>query len=173
MISMQRQQQQQRVRQRQRRVGILSSVVVMVVVLLSTTSTAAFSAVQVASTSTASTSTSSQLAMLHSLRDADWMEELAGGERYEMVPLPDSMLDTTLFVGNLCDFCKDGDLSALFSQVSQMSQSLPAVVARKVNMDSLRYGFVCFPTEEEKEVRPRKYLYLYSTVLRYRIHAPY
>ena len=36
-------------------------------------------------------------------RDADYGEILAGGQRYEMVELPDSMVDTTLFVGNLCE----------------------------------------------------------------------
>ncbi len=36
-------------------------------------------------------------------RDADFGEILAGGQRYEMVELPDSMLDTTIFVGNLCE----------------------------------------------------------------------
>ena len=36
-------------------------------------------------------------------RDADYGEILAGGERYEMVELPDSMVDTTIFVGNLCE----------------------------------------------------------------------
>ncbi len=36
-------------------------------------------------------------------RDADYGEILAGGTRYEMVELPDSMVDTTIFVGNLCE----------------------------------------------------------------------
>ena len=36
-------------------------------------------------------------------RDADFGEILAGGQRYEMVELPDSMIDTTIFVGNLCE----------------------------------------------------------------------
>ena len=36
-------------------------------------------------------------------RDADFGEILAGGQRYEMVELPVSMLDTTIFVGNLCE----------------------------------------------------------------------
>lgn len=36
-------------------------------------------------------------------RDADYGEILAGGQRYEMVELPDSMVDTTIFVGNLCE----------------------------------------------------------------------
>jgi hypothetical protein len=36
-------------------------------------------------------------------RDADYGEILAGGQRYAMVELPDSMVDTTLFVGNLCE----------------------------------------------------------------------
>ena len=29
---------------------------------------------------------------------------MVGGIRYEMVPLPDSMMDTTLFVGNFDEF---------------------------------------------------------------------
>ena len=79
------------------------------------------------------------------------MELLVGGERYEMVPLPDSMMDTTLYVGNLCEFCKDEDLSNLFQAVSTL-HSVPACVARKPNMASLRYGFVTFLTAQEKEV---------------------
>ena len=83
------------------------------------------------------------------------MEQLIGGERYEMVPLPDSMVDTTLFVGNLNEFVKDGDLSDFFQTVSIL-QSVPACVARRPNFDSLGYGFVTFPTVEEKEVCERK-----------------
>ena len=78
---------------------------------------------------------------------------MIGGERYEMVPLPDSMVDTTIFIGNLCEFVKDDDLSNLFQTVSSL-QSVPACVARKANMNSLEYGFVTFPTVEEKEVCP-------------------
>lgn len=84
-------------------------------------------------------------------RDADYKEMIVGGERYEMVPLPDSMMDTTLFVGNLCEFVQDGHLSELFQTVSKLS-SLPACVARKASYDSLEYGFVTFPNVEEKEV---------------------
>lgn len=79
------------------------------------------------------------------------MEWMVGGERYEMVPLPDSMMETTLYVGNLCEFCQDGDLSLLFQTVSEL-QSVPACVVRKANMSSLRYGFVTFLTVQEKEV---------------------
>ena len=86
------------------------------------------------------------------MRDADMMEQLIGGERYEMVPLPDSMVDTTLFVGNLNEFVKDGDLSDFFQTASKL-QSVPACVCRRPNFDSLGYGFVTFPTVEEKEVR--------------------
>lgn len=85
------------------------------------------------------------------IRDADYKEVLVGGERYEMVPLPDSIVDTTLFVGNLCEFVKDDDLSNLFQTVSKLSY-LPACVARKVSYESLEYGFVTFPSVEEKEV---------------------
>lgn len=84
-------------------------------------------------------------------READYVEMMVGGERYEMVPLPDRMMDTTIFVGNICEFTHDEDLSKLFQAVSQL-QSVPACVARKANMASLQYGFVSFPTVEEKEV---------------------
>ncbi len=87
----------------------------------------------------------------HDLRDPDMMEMLIGGERYENVPLPDSMLDTTIFVGNLCEFAKDEDLSQQFRSVTNLI-SLPACVARRPNSQSLKYGFVAFPTVEEKEV---------------------
>jgi hypothetical protein len=84
------------------------------------------------------------------LRDADLSEMMVGGERYEMVPLPDSMVDTTLFVGNLCEFVKDEDLDNLFQTVSTL-KSVPACVSRKANWDSLLYGFVTFPNIKEKE----------------------
>lgn len=84
-------------------------------------------------------------------REPDLVEMLLGGERYEMVPLPDRMCDTTIFVGNLDEFVHDQDLSQLFQTVSVL-QSVPACVVRKANMQSLRYGFVSFPTVEEKEV---------------------
>ena len=89
----------------------------------------------------------------YDLRDPDMVELMMGGVRYENVPLPDSMLDTTLFVGNLCEFVRDEDLSEKFRSVTNL-QSLPACVARRPNSQSLRYGFVAFPTVEEKEVRP-------------------
>jgi hypothetical protein len=87
---------------------------------------------------------------VHKLRDADLMEMMVGGERYDMVPLPDSMVDTTLFVGNLDEFVRDEDLSDFFRSVSAL-QSVPACVVRRA-MTSLEYGFVTFPTIEEKEV---------------------
>jgi len=82
--------------------------------------------------------------------DMDMMEMVAGGRRYEMVDLPDSMVDTTLFVGNLCEFVNDDMLSSLFQEASSL-HSVPACVVRKSNMSSLKYGFVTFPTIQEKE----------------------
>jgi hypothetical protein len=93
--------------------------------------------------------------MVHNTHDADLMEVMMGGQRFEMVPLPDSMLDTTIFVGNLCEFAHDDDLSNVFQSVSRL-QSVPACVVRKSNMASLQYAFVTFPTVEEKEVRFEK-----------------
>jgi len=86
----------------------------------------------------------------YDLRDPDMMEIFMGGERYENVLLPDSMLDTTIFVGNLCEFAQDEDLSQKFRSVTNL-KSLPACVARRPNSQSLEYGFVAFPTVEEKE----------------------
>jgi hypothetical protein len=88
---------------------------------------------------------------VHSEREADITEMMVGGERYEMIPLPDSMVDTTLFVGNLCEFVHDDDLSKLFQSVSILN-SVPACVARKPDMTSREYGFVSFPSVQEKEV---------------------
>mmetsp|Transcript_25516 Transcript_25516/g.59796 ORF Transcript_25516/g.59796 Transcript_25516/m.59796 type:complete len:212 (+) Transcript_25516:629-1264(+) len=90
--------------------------------------------------------------MVHNydLRDLDMMEMFVEAERYENVPLPDSMLDTTIFVGNLCEFARDEDLSQKFRSVTNLN-SLPACVARRPNSQSLKYGFVAFPTMEEKE----------------------
>ena len=94
-----------------------------------------------------------RLSALHvaTTRDADFGEMMVGGMRYEMIPLPDSMVSTTLFVGNLCEFVTDDILSNLFQTVSKLC-SVPACVARKPNMSSMHYGFVTFPTIEEKEV---------------------
>lgn len=83
--------------------------------------------------------------------EADMMEEFGGGMRYEMVDLPDSMVDTTVFVGNLCEFVTDDMLSALFQKASSLN-FVPACVARKPNSSSLKYGFVTFPSIEETEV---------------------
>ena len=72
--------------------------------------------------------------------------------KYEMTPLPDSLMDTTIFVGNLGDFVTEDTLSRLFATVSTL-QTVPSAVARKPNNYSMGYGFVTFPTLEEKEVR--------------------
>lgn len=97
---------------------------------------------------------SSRLGLFHlEGGEADIMEQMVGGERYSMVPLPDSMMDTTLFVGNLCEFVHDGDLSQLFESVCSVEgPPPPACVSRKPNRDSLQYGFVTFATRQEKEV---------------------
>ena len=81
----------------------------------------------------------------------DAMELLVGGTKYEMVELPDSMMSTTLWVGNLCEFVTDEMVSEVFQQASEQL-FVPACVARKPNMESLRYGFVAFRSEEEKDV---------------------
>ena len=54
-----------------------------------------------------------------------------------------------IFVGNLCEFAQDEDLSQQFRSVTNLI-SLPACVARRPNSQSLEYGFVAFPTVEEK-----------------------
>ena len=81
----------------------------------------------------------------------DSVELMIGGARYEMVELPDSMMSTTLWVGNLCEFVTDEMLSELFQQASSL-KFVPACVARKPNYESMKYGFVTFRSEEEKEV---------------------
>jgi RNA recognition motif-containing protein len=83
-------------------------------------------------------------------RDSDYMESFVGGMRYEMVELPDSLVETACFIGNLDEFVNDDMLSLLFSQVSTLNH-IPASVARKPNASSLKYGFAIFPTVEEKE----------------------
>jgi len=80
----------------------------------------------------------------------DSIELLIGGTRYQMVELPDSMMSTTLWVGNLCEFVTDEMLSEIFQQASSL-KFVPACVARKPNMESLKYGFVTFRSEEETE----------------------
>jgi len=89
--------------------------------------------------------------MLHMLeRDADLMEIFAGGERYEMVELPDSLMETTIFVGNLCEFVTDSMLSDLFQQASTLN-SLPACIVRNADCSSKKYGFVTFPNILERD----------------------
>jgi len=96
-------------------------------------------------------------------REPDQIEMMIGGERFEMVPLPDRMCDTTIFVGNICEFVHDEDLSQLFQAVS-VCQSVPSCVVRKANMQSLGYGFVSFPTVEEKEVSLLDLLLLFASL---------
>jgi hypothetical protein len=92
----------------------------------------------------------------YNTRMADPIEPIVGGTRYEFVPIPESMKSTTIYVGNICEFAHDDDLSALFQKVSKL-HSVPACIARKVDTSSLQYGFVSFPSVEEKEVgRQRK-----------------
>ena len=83
-------------------------------------------------------------------QEADFAEILAGGQRHSMVELPDAMMDTTLFVGNLNEFVNDEDLSNLFQAASTL-HSVPACVVRKADMSSLGYAFVSFPNAQEKE----------------------
>lgn len=61
------------------------------------------------------------------------------------------VVSTTLWVGNLGEFVTDDVLSQTFQQASTL-RFVPACVVRKPNMESLRYGFVTFRSEEEKEV---------------------
>jgi hypothetical protein len=75
--------------------------------------------------------------------------------KYEMTPLPDSLIDTTLFVGNLGDFVTEDTLSRLFAQVSSL-QTVPSAVARTPNNYSMGYAFVTFPTSEEMEVKNKQ-----------------
>jgi len=82
--------------------------------------------------------------------DADMMEMIAGGRKCDMVDLPDRLVDTTIFVGNLCEFVTDDMLSSLFQEASSL-HSVPACVVRKANTSSLKYGFVTFPSLQEKE----------------------
>lgn len=72
--------------------------------------------------------------------------------KYEMTPLPDSLIDTTIYVGNLGDFVTEDTLSRLFAQVSSL-QTVPSAVARTPNNYSMGYAFVTFPTSEEVEVK--------------------
>lgn len=84
--------------------------------------------------------------------DGDRIAELIGGIRYNsLVPIPDAMKETTAYVGNLCEFVHDQDLSQLFAQVSSLL-TVPSCVVRKIDTTSLGYGFVAFRTVQEKEV---------------------
>eukprot|EP00956_Cyclotella_meneghiniana_P015834 scaffold24597_cov62-Cyclotella_meneghiniana.AAC.2 len=99
---------------------------------------------------TARTATSLTYSTWDAFEMPDNLELMMGGTRYEMVELPDSMMSTTLWVGNLCEFVTDEMLGEIFQQASSL-KSVPACVARKPNFESLRYGFVTFPSEEEKK----------------------
>jgi hypothetical protein len=100
---------------------------------------------------TANIPATTQLQVHTNIRDADIVEMLVGGERYSLVPMPNAMKATTIFVGNLCEFVQDSDLSTYFSQVSSLT-SVPSCVVRKVDTQSMGYGFVSFPNVQEKEV---------------------
>lgn len=83
--------------------------------------------------------------------DADLSELVTDEERhkrYQFVPLPDSMVPTTVFVGNLCEFVTEEMLSELFQQVSR-SLRPPTCIARKLDTSSKKYGFVAFQTVTE------------------------
>eukprot|EP00580_Thalassiosira_gravida_P000337 CAMPEP_0201612332 /NCGR_PEP_ID=MMETSP0492-20130828/22757_1 /ASSEMBLY_ACC=CAM_ASM_000837 /TAXON_ID=420259 /ORGANISM="Thalassiosira gravida, Strain GMp14c1" /LENGTH=235 /DNA_ID=CAMNT_0048078797 /DNA_START=220 /DNA_END=924 /DNA_ORIENTATION=- len=109
------------------------------------------SPISIVSSTTTSTSSLHYYSNLDTTFDTrDAAEQMVGGVKYEMVELPDSMMSTTLWVGNLCEFVTDEMLSELFQQASSL-KFVPACVARKANMQSLRYGFVTFRSEEEKE----------------------
>lgn len=103
-----------------------------------------------------STTTSLHYSNWDAFETPDSMELMIGGIRYEMVELPDSMMTTTLWVGNLCEFVTDEMLSEIFQQASSL-KFVPACVARKPNMESMRYGFVSFRSEEETEVRRKNH----------------
>lgn len=109
----------------------------------------------ISSQSTTSTTSAytpaTKLKVHNNIRDADIVEMLIGGERYSLVPMPRAMKATTIFVGNICEFVQDSDLSMYFSQVSSLT-SVPSCVVRKVNTQSMGYGFVSFPNVDEKEV---------------------
>mmetsp|Transcript_8925 Transcript_8925/g.18885 ORF Transcript_8925/g.18885 Transcript_8925/m.18885 type:complete len:262 (-) Transcript_8925:233-1018(-) len=117
-------------------------------VQLSSTSNPSFSSKQ--PTAASATTTNLRYSNWDVFETPDAMEIMIGGTRYEMVELPDSMMSTTLWVGNLCEFVTDEILSELFQQASSL-KFVPACVARKPNMESMRYGFVAFRSEEEKE----------------------
>mmetsp|Transcript_22360 Transcript_22360/g.62221 ORF Transcript_22360/g.62221 Transcript_22360/m.62221 type:complete len:238 (-) Transcript_22360:335-1048(-) len=134
------------VRTTRMRIGTTTTTTTTTTATITTTTTTA-----TATTTTTTTTTALPMLYEHEIRDPDLIELVTGGIRYENVPLPDSMLDTTLFVGNLCEFAGDEDLSEQFRSVTKL-RSLPACVARRPNNQSLRYGFVAFPTVEEKEV---------------------
>lgn len=88
--------------------------------------------------------------MIYSTDFTEFHHSSLGYERYSMVELPDILIDTTVYVGNLNEFVDDEALSDLFKSVSTL-QSVPSVICRKANYQSLKYGFVTFPTVEEKE----------------------
>ena len=82
-------------------------------------------------------------------------------EKYDMVELPDSMVDTTVWIGNLDEFVSDIDLADLIlskscgnddggggPSISPMF-SVPCAIARRPNNDSLGYGFVTFPSRRD------------------------
>ncbi len=98
------------------------------------------------------TTTTTQLHVHSNIRDADIVEMIIGGERYSMVPMPNAMKATTIFVGNLCEFVQDSDLSNYFSEVSSLT-TVPSCIVRKVNTQSMGYGFVSFLNVQEKEVK--------------------
>jgi len=93
------------------------------------------------------------------LGSGDLSEEFGLFEKYDMVQLPDIMVDTTIWIGNLDEFVDDGDLAELILKESNSSlkYSVPCAVARRPNNDSLGYGFVHFPTIRDAEAALKKF----------------
>lgn len=86
--------------------------------------------------------------------DHDHDHNGANFEKYDMVPLPDSMVDTTIWIGNLDEFVSDSDLAELMLKkgTSSLLFSVPCAIARRPNNDSLGYGFVTFATVIDAEM---------------------
>ena len=74
-------------------------------------------------------------------------------EKFDLTHLPDAMVNSTVWVGNLNEFVTDNELGRLFAKGGGASPlNVPAVVARRPNNDSLRYGVVHFHTSADAQV---------------------
>lgn len=106
---------------------------------------------------TSQTSLSTSSLFLAADLDQDAID-ITNFDQYDLTELPDIMVDSTVWVGNLNEFVTDNELGNLFGKYSETSlMNVPSVIARRPNNESLRYGFVYFPTSADAQTAAERF----------------